>query len=184
MKWAVKPVKKPSGALKELLPCLNKNFSPQTSLLRQAKNGDLATSKPFLHIIHSLKNIFSTWWCITDLGSLIGNLQCWNFRIFLPLRFYAKSILVILRPQKLPFWLTIWVALNFTFYGNILHFHAWNFSKNQNWKHPRLLKVQFLTFWNQPKLISRKIREAQKLLNFYALWNIYRQYSQLGCPGL
>ena len=30
MKWAVKPVKKPSGALKELLPCLNKNFSPQT----------------------------------------------------------------------------------------------------------------------------------------------------------
>ena len=58
MKWAVKPVKKPSGALKELLPCLNKNFSPQTPLLRQAKNGDLATSEPFLHIIHSLK-IFS-----------------------------------------------------------------------------------------------------------------------------
>ena len=40
---------------------------------------------------------------ITDLGSLIGNLQLVNFRIFLPLRFYVKSILVILKPQKLPF---------------------------------------------------------------------------------
>ena len=30
--------------------------------------------------------------------------QCVNFRIFLPLRFYVKSILVILKPQKLPFW--------------------------------------------------------------------------------
>ena len=39
----------------------------------------------------------------TDLGSLIGNTQCGNFRIFMPLRFYVKSILVILKPQKLPF---------------------------------------------------------------------------------
>ena len=40
----------------------------------------------------------------TDLGSLIGNIQCGNFRIFLPLRFYVNSILVILKPQKLPIW--------------------------------------------------------------------------------
>ena len=39
----------------------------------------------------------------TDLGSLIGNIHCGNFSIFLPLRFYVKSILVILKPQKLPF---------------------------------------------------------------------------------
>ena len=39
----------------------------------------------------------------TDLGILIGKSQCGNFRIFLPLRFYVKSILVILKPQKLPF---------------------------------------------------------------------------------
>ena len=38
----------------------------------------------------------------TDLGSLIGNIQCGNVRIFLPLRFYVNSILVILKPQKLP----------------------------------------------------------------------------------
>ena len=36
----------------------------------------------------------------TDLGSLIGNTQCGNFRIFLPIRFYVKSILVILKPYK------------------------------------------------------------------------------------
>ena len=39
----------------------------------------------------------------TDLGSLILNTQCGNFMIFLPLRFYVKSILVILKLQKLPF---------------------------------------------------------------------------------
>ena len=39
----------------------------------------------------------------TDLGKLIGNIQCGNFRIFLPLRFYVKSILVNLKPLKLPF---------------------------------------------------------------------------------
>ena len=34
----------------------------------------------------------------TDLGSLIGNSQCGIFRIFLPLTFYVKSILVVLKP--------------------------------------------------------------------------------------
>ena len=34
------------------------------------------------------------------LGSLIVNTQCKNFKIFHPLRFYVKSILVILKPQK------------------------------------------------------------------------------------
>ena len=38
--------------------------------------------------------------------------------------------------------------------------------KNQNSKPSKLLKRQFLTFWNQSKLISHKIRVAGKLLNF------------------
>ena len=47
-------------------------------------------------------------WCAcllysTDLGYLIGNIQCGNFRISLPLRFCVKSICVIFEPQKLPF---------------------------------------------------------------------------------
>ena len=56
----------------------------------------------------------------TDLGSLIGNTQCQNFRIFVLLRFYVKSILVILKQQKLPFWwfeqlwiLNLWKLLTF-----------------------------------------------------------------------
>ena len=52
----------------------------------------------------------------TDLGNLIGDTQCGTFRIFQPLRFYVKSILVTLKPRKLPFRVfTIWTALNFKF---------------------------------------------------------------------
>ena len=36
----------------------------------------------------------------TDLGNLIGDTQCGTFRFFQPLRFYVKSILVILKPPK------------------------------------------------------------------------------------
>ena len=36
----------------------------------------------------------------TVLGSLIGNTQCENFRIFLPLRFYMELILVVLKFLK------------------------------------------------------------------------------------
>ena len=49
------------------------------------------------------------------------------------------------------------------------HFLVWYFSKNQNWKPSKFLKWQFLTFSNQLKLISRTIRLAGKLLNFYTL---------------
>ena len=40
---------------------------------------------------------------ITDLGSLIGNTQCGNFRNFLPLRIYVKSISMVLEVQKVPY---------------------------------------------------------------------------------
>ena len=36
----------------------------------------------------------------TELSSLIGKAQCGKFRIFLPLRVYVKSNLVILKPLK------------------------------------------------------------------------------------
>ena len=55
----------------------------------------------------------------TDLGSLIGNTRCGNCRIFLTHRFYVKSILVILRHQKLPFWKgQLWILK----FGNFWHF--------------------------------------------------------------
>ena len=61
--------------------------------------------------------------------------------------------------------LIIWAALNF----DCWHFQVWFFppQKNQNSKPAKLLKQQqFLTFKNQPELISRKIRVAEKWLNF------------------
>ena len=80
----------------------------------------------------TIQMLYNKWWkntgdvctrqvCSTDLGSLIGNTQCGYFRIFVQLRFYVKSILVIVKPQKMPFrpfeqlWiLTFWELLTFS----------------------------------------------------------------------
>ena len=85
----------------------------------------------------------------------------------LPLIFYVKSILVILKPQKLPFcpyvqlWiLDVWIYLTFS---------SVTFWENLNSKPPKYFKWHFLTLWTQPKLISRKIRVAGKLLTFHAV---------------
>ena len=120
-----------------------------------------------------MKNQLWAWSC-TDLGSLIGNTQCGNFGIFMPLRFFKWN----------QFWsktaiLIIWAALDFKIFWKFWQLQVWNFSKSQNSKPPKLLEWQFLTFWNQPKLISHKIRVAGRLLNFHS-----SQKSQLGCPGL
>ena len=66
--------------------------------------------------------------CLTDLGSLIGNTQCGNFRILLPLRIYVKSILVTLKHCKTAL-LTIWAALNFQF------LQTFDIFKCENWFH-------------------------------------------------
>ena len=50
-----------------------------------------------------LRYFYKFWFRFTDLGSLIRNIHCENFRIFLPLRFYVKSILVLVKPKKLLF---------------------------------------------------------------------------------
>ena len=56
------------------------------------------------------------------------------------------------------------------------------FSKNQNLKLPKLFKWQFLNFWNQPKLISRKIKSWRKIAKFLhwkneiftLIWKMFR----------
>ena len=72
-----------------------------------------------------------------------------KFQDFLPLRFYVKLILVILNLHILTFWILeqLWI-LN---YWEFLSFQVWNFSTNQNYLPPKLLKWQFYTFWNKPK---------------------------------
>ena len=66
----------------------------------------------------------------TDLGSLIGNTQCGNFRIFLPLKSYVNSIL--------DFW-SHWSSKNWRFdqmtesefkiFGYFWNFQVWNSQK-------------------------------------------------------
>ena len=68
----------------------------------------------------------------TDLGSLIGNTQCGNFRIFLPLKSYVNSIL--------DFW-SHWSSKNWRFdqmtesefkiFGYFWNFQVWNSQKIQ-----------------------------------------------------
>ena len=97
----------------------------------------------------------------TDLGSLIGNSQCGTFRIFLPPRFYMKSIWVILKPQKLPFWPyeKHWI-LNF---WKLWTFSSVKFFRTSKFKTSIIVKTVGLTFWiwNQPKLNGRKISNFQ-----------------------
>ena len=77
------------------------------------------------------------------------------FRIFPPFRFYVKSILVILKPI-----LTIWAALNIEFLGTFDIFKSEILLKIKI-QSLQIVKGHFLTLWNQPKLISCKIRVGQ-----------------------
>ena len=102
---------------------------------------------------------FHTVW-FTDLDSLIRGS---NLRIFLLLRFHVKSILVILEPQKLPFWL-----LSSSEFWIFYFFRCEIFLKIKI----QCLKIVYtavFAFWNQPKLILCKIRVAGKLLNFHTV---------------
>ena len=103
-----------------------------------------------------------------------SRIQCENFKTFMRFRFYVKSNLIILSPKNYHFdhfsSSEFWIV-----FEDFWHFQVCNFSKNQNSTPLKLLKQQFLTSWNQLKLISRKIRVAG---------NVYSEKSQLGCPGL
>ena len=55
---------------------------------------------------------------------------------------------------------------DFLFFGKFWHFQAWIFSKSQISYSSQLSKRQVFTFWNQPKLISRKIRVVGKIAKF------------------
>ena len=78
-----------------------------------------------------------------------------KFQDFSVLRFYVKSIVNFEAPKSVIF--TFWAALNFEFLGTFdtFNYQEWTFSNNQNSK-----TSKFLTIWNLPKLILRKIRLA------------------------
>ena len=96
-----------------------------------------------------------------------GSTRCGNLRIFLSHRFYVKSILVILKPQKLPFW--PFVQLQIVNFWEILIFLRIKIVKTKVFDPLKSAQIEFTE--NQS---SRKIAK---------LWNIQHN-SQLGCPGL
>ena len=87
----------------------------------------------------------------------------WKFQDFSATQILREINFGYLKPQRTAI-LTIPAAVNFEFLG-ILAFSTVKFPKSQNSKLPKLVKWQLLTYWNQPRLISRKIRGAGKLLN-------------------
>ena len=102
--------------------------------------------------------------------------QCGNLRIFLPLWFYVKSILVILKPQKLPFWPfeQLWI-LNF---WELLTFLSVKFFQKLKFKAYNIVKMAVFDL-----LKSDKIDFTQNLNG----WNIlifHIEDSQLACTGL
>ena len=74
--------------------------------------------------------------------------------------------------------LTISTGLNLNFWELLTLFSANFFQKS---KFKASVEMATLPFWNHLKLISRKIRVARNLLNFYA---VEYPKSKLGCPGL
>ena len=90
------------------------------------------------------------------------NILFGNFRIFLPLRFYVKSILVILKPQELPFWpfkssSDLWNFWEFVIFPSV------KWPKTHNSNPPHWVKQQFLANSNGKKMPFLAILEV---LNF------------------
>ena len=81
----------------------------QSSLRRSAFLNTLRSLLLAIQSVNKMTGMTYNLWNVkglksgTDLGSLIGNTQCGNFRVCLPLRLCMKLVLVILKPQKLLF---------------------------------------------------------------------------------
>ena len=94
--------------------------------------------------------------------------QCGNFKIFLPLKFYVKSILGILEVQNLPFFdsfrgSAFWLFVNFCTFWSL------ELTKLTKLRVPKMAKNSiFRTPWYQ-KLISRKIWVTEKRRNFHTV---------------
>ena len=94
--------------------------------------------------------------------------------IFLPLRFYEKSILADIRKSKTAS-LIILMAWNFDFWND---FTPENVRRSQKYKILSCLKGQNGSFWGlkRPKLISRKNWVAEKS------WDLQIVYSHFPIP--
>ena len=90
-----------------------------------------------------------------------------NFRILPPFRIYLNSILVILKPKKLPF--LPFQHLCILIFCDFLTFQSVKFQKKSKFKAPKWMKWQFFTFWYLSKMVSHKILVAEKSWNFHTM---------------
>ena len=102
-------------------------------------------------------------WGYTDLGSLIGNTQCGNFKIYLQLRLYVKSILLILMPKTAL--LNIWVTLDFEFLGTFYIFKCEIFPKSKL-KASKTYKTAVFDLLKSVKIDFTKNQSGRKIAKF------------------
>ena len=90
-----------------------------------------------------------------------------KFLIFVLLRFYVKSILVILNVQNLPFKHNLWVWI--LIFHDFLHFCMLKITKSTKFRAPKMAKTAVFDLINSPKLISCKIWKTEKSWNLHTL---------------
>ena len=91
--------------------------------------------------------------------------QCGNFNIFMPFRFYVKSIKLILEGQKLPFW-RFW-RLSIQIFEVLNIWKCQKFPKKSKFRAAEMVKMAVFDLLKSAKLILRKIRVEGNLLNFH-----------------
>ena len=108
--------------------------------------------------------MFKRDWFIGESKSALGG----NFRIFLSLRFFVKSILENVEVLKLSFlpFLGLWILLIWS----ISAFKKCKNSKESRYSASKCVKMADFTLVESPKLISRKIWVIEKSWNFHTAW--------------
>ena len=148
-----------------------KNFRYVSASLRHfTKNqmGDLFHS----HSVLPFNVEKFSWHLCTGLGSLMGKTQCENFWIFLPLRIYMKSILVIWFKwfeASITTILTVWTALNSEFLGMCdIFICKWSFLKSK-FKAFKIVKTAVFDHLKLAKIDLMYNQSGRKMLNFHTV---------------
>ena len=131
-------------------------YQPDTNLIM---NGDLQISVPNCSTNGcNIKSILKNSWISknTDLGSLIGNTQCGNFRIYLPQIILLETNFVHFEAPKTSI-LTIWADLNFEFL---------NIFENSKSKASKIVKMTIFHFLKPGKIDFTENQSVQENSQF------------------
>ena len=97
-----------------------------------------------------------------DLGSLIGNTQCGNFRIILPFRFLREINFELPKTAIL----TISEPLNFEFLRNVLHFSSVKFFQKSKFKAFKIVKITVFDHLKSAKIDFTQNQSGRKNAKF------------------